>query len=63
MGYLSVMFLLFKETIMFKKSVYKIKPQSPMKKVDTYRTPVYAPDYIATFLAAKISTNTHVHTI
>jgi hypothetical protein len=35
-----------------------MKPESKGKnKVDTYGTPVFAPDYSATVLAAKMYTN------
>ena len=39
------------------KLVNKIIPKSPnQNRVDTYETPVFAPDYSATVLAAKMST-------
>ncbi len=41
-----------------KKSLNKIRPQSPKEKLRiTYGAPVFAPDYSATCLAAKMWTN------
>ncbi len=54
MGDLNVNLLLLEEKNMF-KSHKKIRPQSPMENlVDTYGTPVFAPDYSATGLASKM---------
>jgi hypothetical protein len=57
---LSVNYLLFKE----KKSLNKIKPQSPTEnEVDTYGAQVIAPYYNATVLAAKTCTNSTEHSM
>ncbi len=47
---------------MFKSNLIKSNHRVLMKnKVDTYGAPVFAPDYGATVLAAKMSTNSHQH--
>jgi hypothetical protein len=64
MGHLSVKYLLSKQKIMFKKSISKIKPESPLQiKVDTYLAPIFAPDHSADVLVAKMCTNQHEHSI
>lgn len=64
MGHLCVKYLLSKQKIMFKKSVNKIKLESSLQiSVDTYGTPIFAPDHSAGVLVAKICTNQHEHSI
>ncbi len=58
MGDSSVIFYVFKEEILCLKSPDKIKPQSPKEKLSRYLwTTIFAPDYSATGLAAKMWTN------
>jgi hypothetical protein len=55
MGDSSVIFYVFKEEILCLKSPDKIKPQSPKEKLSRYLwTTIFAPDYSATGLAAKM---------
>ena len=58
MSDLSVFFLLFKDKIMFKSQLIK-SDYRVLREIyeDAYRTPVFAPDYIATVLVAKLCTN------
>jgi hypothetical protein len=53
---LSVIFRIVEVKHMFKKSLNKINPQSPEKKLSSvsYGPPIFAPDYSATGLAAKL---------
>jgi hypothetical protein len=64
MGDLSIFFYLFEEKNMFKS--YKINPNHRVLKkneVNTYGLPVFAPDYRATVLGAKMCTNSNEHSM
>jgi hypothetical protein len=55
MGDSSVIFCVFKEKILNLKPPNEIKPQSPKEKQSRYLwTTIFAPDYSATGLAAKM---------
>ncbi len=57
-------FYFFKEKIMFKSQLIKSNHRVLRKKeVDTYGASVFAPDYIATVLAAKMCTNSNEHSM
>ncbi len=60
MGNLSVIFYIFKKKIMFKNHLILLNHNHRVwrkNEVDTYEPPVFAPDYSATGLAAKMWTN------
>ncbi len=58
MGDLSVIFIIFKEKIMFKSHLIKSDHRVLRKnEADTYGQPVFAPDYSAPGLATKMWTN------
>jgi hypothetical protein len=62
-GDLSVFFYFLRRKLC-EKSLNKIKSQSPWEnKVDTYGATLFAPDYSANVLAAKMCTNSHKHSI
>jgi hypothetical protein len=64
MGDLSDFFYFFKEKIMFKSHYEKSNHRILMKnEVDPCGAPVFAPDYSATVLAAKMCTNSNEHSI
>jgi len=56
--------LQFKEKIVFKSQLLKSNHRVQSKNsVDTYEAPVFAPDYMATVLVAKMFTYHHEHSI
>ncbi len=64
MSDLSVIFLLFKDKIMFKSQLIK-SDYRVLREIyeDTYRTPVFAPDYSATVLTTKMCTDSDEHSM
>jgi hypothetical protein len=46
---------------MFKRHLIKLNHIVLRKKRNTYGAPVFAPDYSATVLAAKLCTNSHLY--
>ncbi len=62
MGDLRVIFCFFKEKIMYKSHEIKSNHRVLRKKyLETYGASVFAPDYIATVLAAQMCTNSIEH--
>ncbi len=61
MSDLSVIFLLFMEKIMLKATRWIQTRVLRKNKPDTYWAPIFAPDYSATVLAAKMCTNSNEH--
>ncbi len=64
MGNLSVIFSFFKGKITFESNLIKSNhPVLRKNDVDTFEAPVFAPNYSATVLAAKMCTNFIEHSM
>ncbi len=64
MGDLSAIFLLFKEIILFKSHLIRSTQGGPKKNAEhTFGAPVFAPDYSATILVAKMCANSNEHSM